>query len=241
MLQTTLAILITLAGPALGQSIAVDSATPVTSPGTVTTAATARDRLPNTVADVTFGIAARGGIVAEVQSALSTRSAQLSAYLKTTGAEQIRTQAVQIQPELDPKPAAGQPPKVVGYSGHIAVTLRTEATKLGDVLGGALQHGANEIEQTDLHPRTVEIDARHASLAAEATRIAIEEVRAVAQAAGRRVGAVRSLIVGTPQAIGPRPLMRAMATSNVAAPMTIDAGDTEVSATVTVTMALIEP
>ncbi len=215
---------------------------PARPPGTVTTSSTARERLANTVADVAFGIQVHAATVAGVQAALASGSSQLGAYLKSVNAGETRTQDVSVVPELDQRAAAGQPPKVVGYSGHMTLALQVEALALGDVLGGALEHGANQIERTDLHPRIAEMEARHSALAARATRIALDEARAVAAAAGRQVGAVRSLVVESGQAMGPRPVMlRAMGAPMASAPISIEAGDSEVSATVTVTMALIEP
>jgi uncharacterized protein YggE len=206
-------------------------------PGTVTAHATARDRLANTVADVLLGIEAHGRTLAEVQGALSAGSAKLDAFLTGAGAERTRTEAVQVQPDLDTSTPRGQPPRIVGYSGQIAVVFQVAPDKLGTLLGGALGNGANAVNGTALHPRAEELDAARRRLATEATRTALEQAGAVAEAAGRRLGAARSIIVDPVPGFAPRPgLMRA-----AAAPVATEAGDSEISASVTVTMALIEP
>lgn len=209
-------------------------------PGTVTTRATARDRLANTVADVALGVDAHARTLAEVQAALGAGSTKLSAYIKTTGAERTRTQAVQVQPELEQNPARGQAPGIVGYAGHVAVEFRIEAERLGPVLTEALKQGATTIDGTTLRPSETELDLARRRLAAEATRIALAEALAVAEAAGRRVGAVRAIVVdGAGQQFVPRPMMARMAAPPAA--IATDAGDSEVTSSVTVTQALIEP
>lgn len=212
-------------------------------PGTITTHATARDRLPNTVADVTLGIEAHARTLSEVQATLANNSTQLLTYLRTAGAERTRTQGVNIRPDLDPTPVRGQPPRIVGYSGDMRVAFQIEAGTLGDVLGDALGHGANTVQDTTLHPRQSELDGKRHDLAATATKQAIEEARIVAEAAGRHLGAFRVLNVDTPSPMAPRSGLMVMASSPsaMAKPIATEAGDTEITSTVTVTIALIEP
>ncbi len=211
-------------------------------PGTVTTHATARDRLANTVADVTLGVEARGRTLAEVQDALTAGSGKLLPFLAGAGAERTRTDAVQVQPELDLDAPRGQPSRIVGYSGRVSVGFQVAPDKLGAILGGALDHGANTVDGTTLHPREAELDAARRRLATEATRVALEQARAVAEAAGRRLGAARSIAVDPTPGTTPRyGMMRAAAPMAAAAPLATEAGDSEVTASVTVTMALIEP
>ena len=109
-----------------------------------------------------------------------------------------------------------------------------------DVLTDALKRGANTIDATSLGPRESEMDAARQRLAASATRIALDKARAVADAAGRRVGAIRSIVLDAPPpSPGPRPMMARVAAAP--ASFATDAGDSEVTATVTLTQALIEP
>ncbi len=212
-------------------------------PGTVTTHATARDRLANTFADVLLGVEAHGRTLADVQGALSASSSRLTTFLSGNGAERTRTESVQVQPDLDPNATRGQPPRIVGYSGQVTVAFGIAPDKLGPVLSGALANGANTVDGTTLHPREAELDAARRRLATEATRVALEQASAVAEAAGRRLGAARSITVDPAPGFAPRPgLMRAAAAPMPAgAPISTVGGDSEVTASVTVTMALIEP
>lgn len=205
--------------------------------GTVTTHATARDRLPNTVADVSLGVDVRGRTLGEVQAALAVGSTKLSAYLKSVAAERTRTQAVQIEPVLEQNPARGQAAGIVGYAGHIAVEFRFDADKVGPILTESLNQGANTIKGTTMRPREAELDAARQRLAAEATRMALTQARTVAEAAGRRVGSIRSIVVeDAALAGGPRMLL-----ARAAAPVAAEAGDSEISASVTLSQSLIEP
>ncbi len=206
-------------------------------PPTVTTHGLARDRLPNTVADASIAIEARGRTGAEVQAALAAGSGPLLAWLGTTGAERIRSQGPTLRAELDPTRTGAA--RVVGYTGRLGVTFTLEAAKLGPVLTEALNRGANTIEGAALRPREAELDGARNRLAAAATVIALDQARAVAEAAGLRAGPVRALVVDPSQPVF-RPMM-ARANTAAAAPIETEAGDTEVTATVTATVALVQP
>jgi uncharacterized protein YggE len=210
-------------------------------PATVTTQATAHDRLANTVADVTLAVEARGRTMAEVQTALAAGSAPLMTYLGGAGVERLRTQGVALQPEVEQNPTRGQPPRIVGYSGRLTVVFLVEAGKMGAVLTDALAHGANTIDGAAWHPRDAEIDAARRRLAAAATKSALDQAGVVAEAAGRHAGPVRSIVVD-PAAQGfPRPMQaRGMALA-AAAPMALEAGDSDVAISVTATVTLTEP
>ena len=211
---------------------------------TVITRGTARDRLPNTVADVQLGVETRGRTVAEVQAALAAGSAPLIAYLRTTSAERTRTEGVNVDPELDPNPTRGQPPRIVGYAGRLSVTFQIDGAKLGAVLTGALGQGANTIQAVYQHPRETEVDAARLRLAAAATRIALDLGRTVAEAAGMKAGPPRQITVDGAQSY-PRVRMAApammMAPAPAPPPMTTESGDSEVTASVTATITLLPP
>ncbi len=72
-------------------------ATPGPAPaGLITTHATARRRLPNTVADASVSIEAHGRTVAAVQRTLAENSQTLLAFLRQAGTERLRTNAVNV-------------------------------------------------------------------------------------------------------------------------------------------------
>lgn len=213
-------------------------------PGTVATHATARVRLPNTVADGVIGIEAHGRTVALVQKALAEGSGALMASLRGVGAERLRTLDVSLTPETETPPRGGAE-RIVGYTGRVRVGFRVAAEKLPELLGAALDRAGINLEGTVLLPRESEVDAARQSLAANATQTAMAQARAVAEAAGRRLGMVRQLAVNPGQDFSPQQsAMLAVASAAArapAAPVATAAGETEVTATVTVMVDLIEP
>ena len=213
-------------------------------PGTVTTDATARDRLPNTVADVTLQTEVRARTLAEVQTTLTAKAGDLIEYLRTAQVRRTMTSGVDIEPEFDPRAAASQPLRVTGYLGRVTVDFQVDAGALGTVVSNALLHGANVVRNTDLHARQAEIDSKRQSLAAEATRRAIDEARAIATAAGRELGTIRRITVDSasePSRPSYAPAGAAAPAPALAAPIPIAAGDSDLSTTITVTIDLVEP
>ncbi len=191
------------------------------------------------MADVQLGVEAHGRTADEVQAALATGSEALLAFLADARAERVRTRGVSVRPDLDQARPPGQPAQIVGYSGRVSVGFQVEAARLGAVLTGALGHGANVVDATGLRPREAEVDAARARLAADATRAALGQARAVAVAAGGRAGPVRSVVVEPAPGLA-TPLLRG-AVMATAAPVATEAGDSEVSASVTATVALTTP
>ncbi len=218
-----------LAGPGLAQE----------QPGFVTTHATARARLANTVADVAVGIEAHARALGSVHAMLAQRADGLMTYLRGEKVERLATEQVAVTPETES--VRGGPDRISGYAGQMRVTFRVAADRLDSVLGGALEKGANTLESTSLTPRETEFDAARQQLAADAVRTALAQARAVAEAAGGRLGAIRRIEVdpgpGFARSLArPAPAMRAAS----AAPIATEAGETAAEATVEVTVTLLE-
>ncbi len=206
-------------------------------PATITTHGAARDRIENTVADVRLGVEAQAPAAPDVQKALASGLAPLLAYLREAKLARLQTGGLMIQPT--PQPVPGQPPQSAGFTGRASVSFQVETGHLGAVLDGALSHGANTIDGLALRPRESETEAARNRLAAEATRAALAQARAVAEAAGLRLGEIRSITVEPGQTML-RPMMMRAASAGPA-PMPTEAGDSEVSAGVAVTAALLPP
>ena len=202
--------------------------------GTVSTSAEARTRLPNTVADVTVAIETTGKDVASVTKALGERSQQLTGYLRQQGCERLRTGQVSVETQDHTAKTGVQ--SIVGYTGTVSLSFRVTQEKLGDVITGALTHGANRVDQTSLTARETEIDAARRQLVIEATKKAVAEAEAVAGAAGAYSVGVKSVNVGG-GGYQPRPMprMRAMKMEAAApAQVEIAAGDQEINVSVSV-------
>jgi uncharacterized protein len=202
--------------------------------GLVSTSATAHRRIPNTVADVSVGIQTQGVDASSVSRDLAQRSQTLLDWLRGQGAERMATDQISFQPQTHEEKNGQQ--KIVGYTGSTTVSFRTTPEKVGAILSGVLDHGANTIQQTSYAPREEEADKVRKELAQEATRTAVEQGEAVAQAAGTKVIGVREVNVEPGGGFRPMPMMRmqAMSVSAQAAPIAAEAGDQDISVTVSI-------
>ena len=207
--------------------------------GTITTSATARGRLPNTVADVSIGVEAHGPTLAGTQAALAAGNARLLDYLRQQGVERLRTEQLSVTPRT----AADKngPERIVGYDGRALASFRVPADRVGAVTAGGLGQGGNDLERTVLGAREAEVDAERARLGADAAKAALQQAAVVAEATGRRLGAVRHIEVLAAGEVGPRPLMRLSVAAAAPPPFATAAGDTEIATTVSVTAELVEP
>ncbi|HEX6564972.1 MAG TPA: SIMPL domain-containing protein [Chthoniobacterales bacterium] len=171
------------------------------SPGKINLEATARKRLPNTAADVVLGIQVDGRNGDAVSSSLAQKSQTLVEYLRKQGVERLRTENVNFQPQVESPPNG--PDKIVGYTGTANVSFRTTADKLGTVLSGSLENGANTVSQTQFTPSESEIDAARRDLGIEATKTALARADAIAEAAGLRVVRVETINVAGEENVVP--------------------------------------
>src|SRR5260370_40703230 len=132
------------------------SPTPVASPATpnptpegrVSLEAVARKRLPNTVRDIVLGIQVEGRTSGAVSHGLDQRSQTLLEYLRQQGAERLRTENVNFQPQGES--VRKGPDRIVGYTGSANVSFRMTPVKLGAVFGWTFEHGANPRRRTSL-------------------------------------------------------------------------------------------
>jgi uncharacterized protein len=203
--------------------------------GLVSTSATAHRRIANTVADVSVGIQTQGADAASVSRDLAQRSQTLLEWLRGQGAERLATDQISFQPQTHEEKSGQQ--KIVGYTGSTNVSFRTTPEKVGAILSGVLDHGANTIQQTSYGPKEEEADKVRKELAQEATRTAVAQGEAVANAAGTHVIGVREVNVEPSGII--RPMMNRFVggLNTMAAPapaMGAEAGEQDISVTVSI-------
>jgi len=218
-------VLCLIAAPALAQAPDPSGTSP-DPPGTISVRAAAHRRLANTVADASVAVEAHGRDVPGTARLLAEASQSLLGYLRDAHADRLRTEATAFEPET--QQARGQPDRITGFTGRTAVSFRTTPDALPALLAGSLDHGANALQQSGSSPGDGEVDRARDELAAEATRTALAQATAVAQAAGQRVTSVAEIVVDGPE----RPVL-AMARS-AAPPVAQQAGDTEVTVGVSV-------
>ena len=203
--------------------------------GIVSTNATAHRRIPNTVADISVGIQTQGTDTKTVSRDLAQRSQSLLDWLRSQGAERLATDQISFQPQTHEEKNGQQ--KIVGYTGNTSVSFRTTPEKAGAILSGVLDHGANTIQQTSYSPSEEDQDRVRKELAQEATKTAVAQAEAVANAAGTKVIGVREVNVEPSGIIRPMPMMRMQASVMAAAPpppIAGEAGEQDISVNVAV-------
>ena len=186
-----LALVFALAATAQAQTPDPCATAPQTCATLINTQATARARIPNTAVDITVAITGSRADLPSIQRNLTTRSAILLAYLRDQHAERLTTVDISFTPDM--RDQKNGPQKTVGYNGTMQISFRTTPAKSGEILAGVLTQGANNIQSTTFTPTELEIAAVRRQLSADATKTAVAQAEAVAQAAGLHVAAIRSI------------------------------------------------
>jgi uncharacterized protein YggE len=170
------------------------------------------------------------------QAAAAQNATQLQAVMEKLraaleGKGDIRTTGYSLNPNYNFN-RGGEKPTITGYTASNTVQVTSDdITGVGKVIDAATNAGANEIRQLQFRVK----DER--PLRAQALRQAVTDARASAEAMAAamnlKLGPVLEMEEGTPQVI--RPMMAMTA----AAPGTpVQAGQIELRATVTLTVAL---
>lgn len=164
------------------------AAAPASRPGIISTHAQSRRRLPNTVADATVSIEVHGRDLRGTATALARQSQSLLAFLRGKPTERLRTEGTSFDPEI--QELRGQPDRIKGYTGRIAVSFRTTPDQLPTLLAGCLDNGATALGQFGSSPREDEIEAARREMVAEASQAALAQARAIAETLGQRIAGV---------------------------------------------------
>lgn len=209
-------------------------------PPRISTHATAHKRIPNTVADITLGIEASGADVAAVTRTLGERSTALMAFLRKPGIDRLETTGVAVQTRRHVRPDGHEVDD--GFVGRVGVTFRCAAGDAGGEISGGLSHGANTLDNAAFSPADAEVEAARRDLALTATRMALDEARAVAGAAGVQVAGVQTIDVDPEGSVTPRPMNMtprlAAAPMGAPPPIATASGSQDISVTVNVTVTL---
>lgn len=202
------------------------------------------------VATFTYGVITEGGTnLAELQQQHIAQSTKVNNFVKNSGvnADDIKTENYSVEPKyqyyncaLMNVPAVRikpcPPPQIVGYTVRETVSVKIrDFNKVGNVLGGVVQNGANDVSQLSFtidDPTKIEDGAR-----AEAIAKAKAKAEAIANAGGFNLGRLLSISEG--RAPGPfygKPILGtgAVMPETVPAPV-IEPGSEEISVNVTLT------
>ncbi|MBI5401531.1 SIMPL domain-containing protein [Candidatus Wolfebacteria bacterium] len=155
------------------------------------------------VAQISFGLITQGGKnIAAIQNENSGKVNAMIEFLKSQNVDKkdIKTQNYSLEPRYQyfscPMPQSSvkpcPPPEIVGYtvSQTIQVKIR-DFSKIGDILSGVVQKGANNVSQLSFQvddPEKIKSQAR-----TEAIKQAKEKAEAIAEAAGFKMGQLLSI------------------------------------------------
>jgi uncharacterized protein YggE len=201
-------------------------------PGGITVTGTGRVSVRPDTALVQVGAEARAPLLAEATAEVARRTTAVLARVRELGVEErdIRTVSYAVEPVMSPpRDPQSPPPRIAGY--HVVNVVELRIRRLdaaGAVLDGAVAAGANVVRA--LHFTLADPSAAEADARARAVRDAAEQARQLAEAAGVRLGPLRSLTEG-----GGGPAPRVMSYGRMlstAAPGPVEAGQLEVVVTV---------
>lgn len=181
------------------------------------------------LAVVTLGVSSEAATAAEAMAATSARQQAVIDTLRQAGVapRDIQTATLTLSPRMD-YPENGAP-RLTGYAAQNSVQVRVrDLAGLGALLDRLVQGGANEIAGIAFAREDMAAAEDEARIAAVAD--ARRRARQMAEAAGMRLGALRSLSDGVMSAPGPMPMMAMRADAKAAAP--IEAGEMELRAQV---------
>lgn len=187
------------------------------------------------MATISLGVESRGATAAE---ALAANSADLAAVLDLLGAAgieapDIQTSGLNLGPIYAPRDSGGGAMTVAGYQVSNMVTVRVrDLAALGELLDRIVGGGANQFNGLQFgiaEPGPLEDRAREAAVAE-----ALRKAALLAEAAGMKLGAIRSLTEGGGYG-GPQPVFARDAMSAVP----VAGGEVAVSASVTISFELV--
>lgn len=187
------------------------------------------------IATVRAGVLAQAPTAAAAMTEAAERMARVVAALRSAGVAErdIRTSTVSLSPQY--RYAENQPPVVTGYQASHGVTARfREIARAGRVLDALVAAGANQIDgpQLSIDRAETALDAARA----DAVQRARARAELYAKAAGLSVTRIVSIgEAGENDGGGPQPPIAYMARAKAdSAPTELLAGETEVTASVTV-------
>lgn len=190
------------------------------------------------VAVITAGVIVEGRTASAALAESSRTMDTVLAQLRAAGLQpkDVRTSRFAVTPRYETKQPGGrtgEPPNIVGYQVANQVTAEVrDVDRLGATLDALVTAGANSIDGLRFEvadPRRLLGEARDAAVAD-----ALAKARRYATAAGVELGPIMSIEEGGASP-SPRPMMRAEA---MAAAVPIAPGETELSASVTITFAI---
>jgi hypothetical protein len=219
----------------------------VVPPRAITAAGTAEVRVAPDVAQVLVGVVTAAPRAADAVDANSRIVDKVLVALGefSIAERDLQTVGFRVEPEFSQPPRNADPnwtPAIVGFRVHNQVQVRTrDLVRAGEMLAAAAAAGANQIGGITFTLSDAKPHERRAQ--AEATRDALAQVAAIADAAGVRTGRILALNAAGG---GIEPVYREyargamMMAADAVAPVPVQAGEVVIRASVTASVAIAD-
>ena len=237
-MQSGLAVLVAsvvLAGCGAALQPAADTGgTSAAAPPSITVQGEAKVPVPNSTATFVVGVQQQAGTAADALSQDNAKMAAVIGALKKGGVgdKDLTTQNLSVYPQYAGGP--NQAPRITGFQASDMLQVRvTDVAKVGPLIDTAMAAGANQINSVSFGPP--DDDTLNQQALAAAVDNARARAAAIAKAAHLTLG--QATVVTTQVQTPPVRTLSgaAYAAQDLAAPTPVQAGDQQVTATVTVT------
>jgi uncharacterized protein YggE len=211
-----------------------------TEPRTITVTGTGRTSVRPDIADLRLGVSVTEPSVEAARAASSKALNAVLGRLRALGVEDrdLQTSVVSVSPQYDYS-REGAPPRLAGYTfTNVVAAVVRDVERVGDAIDAALTAGATNVDRIAFRvadPSAAEREAREGAVADARVR-----AEAYAAAAGLTIAGVAAIAeAGAPV---PYPIagVERMAFAAKDAGTPIEAGENEVTATVSVTYLLAD-
>lgn len=230
----TLAFLLAVAAPALGQ--APQALQPVVLPPNVAVTGRGEASARPDHAVVRLGAIAQADKASDAQRRVNERVQQVLEQLKALGIpeERIQTVGLMLSPVYDQQQRPGRvEQEIVGYQATNTIQVRLDdITRIGEVIDAALGAGANHLEGVWFELKDDAEQRREALHKAVAE--ARQKAEAIAAATGTRLDGILEITEGGVDVFRPMMMQRAMAFEAGAEATPVQPGEVRVEATVTI-------
>ena len=173
---------------------------------TVEASGEGRVKVMATRATATVSVALHDATVDDLNNALSERSRTVLAYLESQKAENVRTDAVRLEPHFD---YANNTRKQSGFDGSVTIRFEGDVKEIGSLVTGALGNGANNVDGIETRPADKDQELARKTAIALAVQDALSQARAALGAANLKETKIRHLTVNAGGS-GPVAMFKAM-------------------------------
>lgn len=206
-----------------------------TAPGRITAVGVGESTRAPDMATITVGVISQADTAREALSRNTTAMTAALESLRGAGIapRDLQTSGFNLSPRFSHDRTGSTPPRIIGYQVTNTLTVRVrDLAKVGEVMDRVVSLGANNISGPSFglsDPASAREDARKAAVAD-----ALARARLYAEGLGVRLGRVISVNEGAVSQPRPIPMAAARTMAAEAAPVPIEAGETSLSAQVTV-------